>query len=476
VIAVVGGGLGGLVSAALLARAGHPVTVFEHHRVLGGLSHTFRRRSWRWDVGVHAVGGLDARPGRMLAELAPGLRWAHSGAIGDRFELPGLRFDWPSDEARLPSELSRALGEDVELAPWTEATTRARRRHLDQLQASVRDRPLRPLVGGTTRALLEGLGLSARAQALLTGRWAYHGLVPQRSSVFAHSMVSRSYAGGSHYPVGGAASLARELRAALETHGGRVELGRRVTGLGLNRSRVRTISMGSESIEVQAVVAGLGAHRLLGLLPERWSRHPWTRALAALPASVQHVGLFLGLSGDPRSAGAGPWNLWLHNTWSPELETWDPRLESRPPACYASFPSLKDPRHQGGHTASLVAFVPPDLFPPRGTPAYSELKRRMERVLLAELLQRLPDLAPMVEHVELGTPATSTRFLASASAYGLAATPERYASPWLRARTPIQGLVLAGGDLVLGSVLGAVAGGELAALALDPALQPIGKS
>ena len=449
--------------------------MFEHHRVLGGLSHAFRRKRWTWDVGVHAVGDLESRPGRLLGALTPEVIWHPSGPVGDRFELPGLRFDWPSDEDALGPGLEAALGQTVDLLPWRRQTLYLQDRLLDHLASGVRGRPLQPLNAPTTAALLEELDLPPRARDLLTGRWAYHGLIPERSSSFAHAMVSRSYARGSHYPEGGAPSLGLALRAAIEAHGGHIELGRSVTGLGVERSRIQTISVGSEIIEVSSVVAGLGAHRLLGLLPPRWSTHPWARALAGLPASVQHVSLFLGLSGDPRPAGAGPWNLWLHNTWRPTRETWDPRDQARPPASYASFPSLKDPQHRGGHTASLVAFVPPGLFPPRGTVAYGELKRRMQAVLLDELLERLPGLGPLIEHVELGTPASSTRFLASPSAYGLAATPQRYACPWLRARTPVHGLVLAGGDLVLGSVLGAVAGGELAALALDPGLQPIGK-
>ena len=31
------------------------VLVLEQHYVPGGFTHTFKRKSWRWDVGVHGI-------------------------------------------------------------------------------------------------------------------------------------------------------------------------------------------------------------------------------------------------------------------------------------------------------------------------------------------------------------------------------------------------------------------------------------
>ena len=50
---VIGPGLGGLACAAALARSGYAVSMVEQHYVAGGLTQTFHRSGFRWDVGVH---------------------------------------------------------------------------------------------------------------------------------------------------------------------------------------------------------------------------------------------------------------------------------------------------------------------------------------------------------------------------------------------------------------------------------------
>ncbi|OGQ07651.1 MAG: hypothetical protein A3G32_02915 [Deltaproteobacteria bacterium RIFCSPLOWO2_12_FULL_40_28] len=53
---IIGSGIGGLAAASLLARKGKKVLVLEQHYVAGGFTHTFGRKGYEWDVGLHYVG------------------------------------------------------------------------------------------------------------------------------------------------------------------------------------------------------------------------------------------------------------------------------------------------------------------------------------------------------------------------------------------------------------------------------------
>jgi len=58
-IIIVGSGLGGLVSAIILAKEGKSVCVLEKNNQYGGNLQTFVRDKTIFDTGIHYIGGLD---------------------------------------------------------------------------------------------------------------------------------------------------------------------------------------------------------------------------------------------------------------------------------------------------------------------------------------------------------------------------------------------------------------------------------
>ena len=64
---IIGGGIGGLFTAALLAKEGYRVTVLERSAHLGGGLQSFTRQGVYFDAGMHVVGGL--QPGGSLNRI-----------------------------------------------------------------------------------------------------------------------------------------------------------------------------------------------------------------------------------------------------------------------------------------------------------------------------------------------------------------------------------------------------------------------
>ena len=58
-IVVVGAGIAGLTSAAILSKLGLSVTLIESHTQSGGCAGTFKRKRYIFDVGATQVAGLE---------------------------------------------------------------------------------------------------------------------------------------------------------------------------------------------------------------------------------------------------------------------------------------------------------------------------------------------------------------------------------------------------------------------------------
>src|SRR5688572_24100939 len=56
---IIGSGLGGLASGAILAKEGYKVCILEKNQQIGGTLQTFVRDKVIFDSGVHYVGGLE---------------------------------------------------------------------------------------------------------------------------------------------------------------------------------------------------------------------------------------------------------------------------------------------------------------------------------------------------------------------------------------------------------------------------------
>ena len=123
---VIGSGIGGLASAAMLAKhGGKRVLVLERHYTPGGYTHVFHRPGYEWDVGVHYIG--DVAPGsttrRVFDDISDGrIEWADMGEVYDRVIIGGEIYDLPKGRRNLRDMLvSRFPAEEAGIDRYFEA-------------------------------------------------------------------------------------------------------------------------------------------------------------------------------------------------------------------------------------------------------------------------------------------------------------------------------------------------------------------
>ena len=497
---VIGSGIGGLACACALAHSGHKVLVLEQHFVPGGLTQTFGRNGFAWDVGVHYLGemheGGAAR--RVLDWLSGGaIGFSPFGAVYDTVHLPdGSQFQFARPEAALRLELEERFPESgAQIADYFAAihaassvgravfTQRGMPAMLGKIHGFMHNAEIERWWGRTTAEVLEELISDPRLRAVLAAQRGDYGPDPRESSFGVHATVTQHYFDGAQYPVNGAKAFADALIPVIEKCGGEVRTRTRVTGILIESGRVAGVrTQDGREFYCPLVFSDVGAKSTVQLLPLELRQSAWASEIISFKPSPCHVQLYLGLEGDIRARGATSSNHWFYETLDITAGLWrGPELQPLAPAMFVSFPTLKTDNTgaavSGKHTADVVVFTNWELFQPweasrigQRPPAYQDFKRRIEECLEAQFARYFPAVAPLIVYREVSTPLSTLAFTGAehGGVYGLEASPRRFLSPSLRAKTPVPSLYFAGQDVTSMGVTGAMMGGVIAAAAVEP--------
>jgi len=499
-VIVVGSGMGGMTAAAALTRTGHKVLLLEKSDILGGQTHSFSRKGFSWDTGVHYIGGLgpdDNARGLLDWLTDEPIEMASMGAVYDTLHIgdaPPLQLSRPAEAQKL--DLKERFPEEGDaIDAWFDAmregneageaavTMRAMPDPFAAATKWLKRRKIARWCGRTTAEVANEITNNPELARVFSAQWGDFGGRPSTASFAMHAMTVGSYLeSGARYPVGGAKSLAEHLLPVISNAGGEARASVNVTSLLFEKDRVVGVKTSDgEEFRANAVISNIGARETVDrLLPAEHQYQAWTDEIRSFEPSLCHFSLFLGFSGDIKAAGATKSNHWIY----PNGETdavWSDAPNGAPPGLYVSFASLKDPAHDPGperlHCGEAVAWtdwstverwagMPPDE---RGE-AYAEFKREVETAMFEMFTAYFPQLADLVVFRELATPLATVAFTnhIEGAFYGLEATPRRILSDALRMKTPVKGLYLSGQDVVTQGILGALWGGVLCAASIEP--------
>ncbi len=499
---VIGSGIGGLASAALLARHGKKrVLVLERHYVPGGFTHTFRRGAYEWDVGVHYVGEVENSKSvirRAFDKITDGrLQWAPMPEVYDRIRIADREYEFPRGVNRLRARLKEYFPSEARaIDRYLALMTRTHKiKNLFMAEKGV-PAPVAWLFGGmmrspflraarrTTAEVLGEITQNRELIGLLTAQWGNFGLPPGQSSFGVHSIIAGHYLEGGFYPVGGSARIASLIAPVIEHHGGRIVVRAEAAEILLENNQAAGVRMANGRVfRSPLVVSDIGAHKtFLRMLPQANPTVAGIESqLRAIPPTMGHLCLYVGLKQSAASLGLTGTNLWVYPNCEHDANVARVASDPRAPfsVLYISFPSAKDPefhqRHPDLATVEVLTLVPYGWFSQwqdtawkRRGETYDGFKAELASRLQAELERNVPALAGKIDHAELSTP-LSTRHFAGCEhgeAYGLSASPQRFQLRCLSPRTPLRGVFLTGQDISCTGVAGALMGGVLAASAM----------
>ena len=325
-ITVIGGGISGLASAALLSREGHTVTIVEGRNQLGGRAGSWERKGFRFDLGpswylmpevfdhFFKLLGTSAAEQLDLVTLDPGYRVLFEGesesidiAASPEENLELFERIEPGSRVKMEKYLASAL-DTYEIA---------KRRFL---YTSFAD--LRPLLrwdvisrlGRLTRLLLQPLSTLAaktvrdpRLQQILGFPAVFLGSSPYITPSLYHLMSHLDLDDGVLYPMGGLTRLIEAVERVTRAEGVQILTSAKVTGIRVadsvgTRPRATGVDYtdaagNSHRIDADIVVSAADLHHTeTTLLPKSLQTYPQKYWDASIPGPGALL-IYLGVSG-----------------------------------------------------------------------------------------------------------------------------------------------------------------------------------
>ena len=459
---VVGSGIGGLTTAALLARAGRSVLVVERHDRVGGYAHSFRRGRYLFDSAVHLVGGcepVDFEGGGLIHSLLTTL------GVRDRCDF--ARID-PCYAAVYPGSVVRApcsIEGFVQVHSEGDHTRAKALRQLLQECLDIREETRRasqlPSPFGvitdarrfpnllryrraTLAQVLDAQLDSPELKALVATLWPYLGLPPSRVSFLYFANMLMSYlTDGAFYCRGSFQRFADALATAITRNGGEILLKSCVRRIRVEGGRACGVVLEhGQRIDSPLVLSNADAtqtvEELVGpqAFPARYVAS-LRRMKPSLSSFIVHAAASLPLSGRDTCHETFLYSSFDHDQAHQSSLAGDPSWLS------VTVPTLADPglAPVGQHLLILTTLVPH-----AAESHWRKAKTRLTARMLEIAARRFPGLGERLEFVESGTPRTLERYTRNTSGalYGWELSPAQVGSGRLAGATPIPGLRLVG--------------------------------
>ncbi|MFH1455732.1 MAG: NAD(P)/FAD-dependent oxidoreductase [archaeon] len=500
---IVGSGIGGLTTGAILSKEGKKVAVLEKHYTVGGFTHVFKRRDWIFEVGVHYIGEME-NPESLMRKISDyvtdgRLEWHLFTDNYDRVVVEGESFEFPAGKDNLQSELEKRFPEEKKAiakylkmiknvraasGPYYLERTLPRNSLLRKLLSPLMRRKFLSYSTKTTDEVLSSLTDNGLLKLYLTGLAGDYGLMPAESSFAIHALTAQHFINGANYPVGGGSAISKNIVDIIEENGSQVVTRAGVEEILVNNDRVVGVRLeDGQELFSDIVVSNAGLTTTYNKLfsKENKQKYGLVEQLEGLGLSETYMCLFIGLNGDQEELGLNSTNHWIYGGVNPyeDLKKFRKDYTSDFPILYLAFPSAKDPQWKddfpGKSTAEIISSVPYEIFEKwqntrfkRRGEDYENLKEYFSDRLLKEFIKHHPELEDKIAFFELSTPLSVEHFCnyEQGQIYGLNHKPERFSSKNFSFHGPIKGLYLTGQDALNVGIGSAFISGTLASLAI----------
>jgi len=462
-VIIVGSGMGGLTSGALLSKRGRKVLILEQHYQVGGYCSSFRRRDFIFNAGVIDVSGLWEKGPITYLLKQLGLKKE------DFFVKNTVKYILKGGEITVPDNLDDTIEmlsalfpdekenikrffEDVKMS-YSEAYK----------EAEIYGTPLPPYLFAkafgerklsnypkehasfyawrdkTFQEKLDEFFRNEELKSFLSGLSAYTGTEPEKTTALMALTVWMGYfIHGGCFTKGGAQNFANALKNFIEKHNGRVLTKHRVDKLIIENNLVKGVKTGDKIFKAPIVVANANAKMVfLELIGEEKLDKKFVDYIKGLKMSPSCFVVYLGVDMD--------------------LSAYPTLIKNRDEGYEIAIISNSDKSLAPEKKSAVLILTYANYydFPERGTDEYLQKKKEFAEMLIKKAEKVLPDLSKHIIVQDAATPKTFERYTSMPEG-ALYAFDQSIGLKRPCFKTPIKGLYLASASTFPGAGIEAV--------------------
>ncbi|MEN2398440.1 NAD(P)/FAD-dependent oxidoreductase [Flavobacterium sp. MC2016-06] len=476
-VVIIGSGLGGLVSAIILAKEGYSVCVLEKNNQFGGNLQTFVRDKTIFDTGIHYIGGLSE--GQNLYQYFKYL------GVMDHLNLKKLDengFDMISFEDD-ENEYPHAQGYENFIDQLTQFFPEEKKNlehYCDEIKTICNSFPLYNLnaegkydteiLSLNAKDTIDSFTSNEKLKAVLAGTNFLYAGIADRSPFYVHALSVNSYIQSSWRCINGGSQITKQLLKQLKKYGGEFYKYKEVSGLNIENNKVVSADI-KDGTQVSGLhfISNIELKTTLKMAGEENFRKSFYKRVQSLEGVISAFSLYIVFK--PQTFKYINHN---HYHFKNSNEVWtahDYDENSWPKAFMASMNASKKQEEWAEGMTFITYMKYEDVQPWADTfnttveendrgESYDEFKARKTAKFLAAIALKFPGISDCIKSIHTSTPLSYRDYIGGdrGNMYGYVKDSNNPMKTFIPTKTKLDNLYLTGQSISMHGVLGVTIG------------------
>lgn len=449
-VVIIGAGIAGLTCGCYLAKTGLKVLIVEQYSRVGGYCGSFKRKGYRFDVGVHYLGGVKNVFGDILKELE----------LTDKIKFD--RFD-PTDKIIIGENITYIRQNNQETINEFRKSFPREKENIDDFFNFIMQKDFFNVYIKVKKIsfqkllddFFKDLGLKATLELLLLN----FGLSAKKASAITSVLLYRDYIlDGGYYPVGGIQSFSDSFLTCYKQYGGEIILSKKVNEILVrNKKAVGVVLEKGEMIGADIVVSNADATQTFRELLKDYNCREKI-FVNKLSVSNSIFALYIGTDKDLQNFTSETCNIWSFEKYDIDGYINNLKAEiliSDLPFIMMTFPSAHSYDLKNKHKNTIQFFL---IAPFESENFWTKYKDEMADKILKRAEKILPDLKEFIKVKVIATPMNFYKYTLNrdGAAFGWASTINQTNASLFPPTTSLDNLFLSGHWCTIGSGQGGV--------------------